>query len=408
MSSAVGDLLEHSSTEFYSYYSKIYGKRWDSLLSALSSDVQHVALVNPFAIQSDVENVLAGATEHELKELAGCLQLSTPEATPVSTEVAEGEEDEEVDTRFPPPTKDKTGVFTHYLLDAASVITARALAVKPGQKVLDMCAAPGGKSLVIAFDLFGKAQPSPIDVEDESEEESESENESDSEEEEESDEEAVKAEEDRKIAEARNVNPNYKPRPKQEDYQTAASTYKGLLVCNEVSDTRRGRLRKVIEGYVPDFLSARKIQITAQDGTSTKKNVSASSIPTVLYDVVLVDAPCSSERHLVRNPQELLLWSKSRSKINAQRQYGLLSNALRLCAKGGRVCYSTCALSPLENDDVVAKFVSKASEKGAKSSAVCKVIRMEFPIGEKTEFGHMILPDKTGFGPMYICVLQKL
>ena len=29
---------------------------------------------------------------------------------------------------------------------------------------------------------------------------------------------------------------------------------------------------------------------------------------------------------------------------------------------------------------------------------------MEFPIGEPTEFGHIILPDKTGFGPMYVFV----
>lgn len=97
-------------------------------------------------------------------------------------------------------------------------------------------------------------------------EESESENESGSEEEdEESDEEAVRADEVRKSAEAKNVNPNYKPRPKQEDYQIEkASNYKGLLVCNEVSDNRRGRLRRVMESYLPDLLSGRKIQITAQ------------------------------------------------------------------------------------------------------------------------------------------------
>jgi len=184
--------------------------------------------------------------------------------------------------------------------------------------------------------------------------------------------------------------------------------YKGLLVCNEVSDARRTRLRKVLEGYLPELVANRKIQITAQDGTQSnqKKNTGSSAIPAILYDLVLVDAPCSSERHLVRNPQELLLWSRARSKTNAQRQFGLLSNALKVCARGGRVCYSTCALSPLENDDLVSKFVSK-TEKAAKS-VPCKVIHMEFPIGEPTEFGHMILPDKTGFGPMYIAVLQKL
>ena len=37
-----------------------------------------------------------------------------------------------------------------YFLDEASVFAANALGVEPGMDVLDMCAAPGGKSLVIA------------------------------------------------------------------------------------------------------------------------------------------------------------------------------------------------------------------------------------------------------------------
>ena len=43
-----------------------------------------------------------------------------------------------------------------YFLDEASVFAAKALAVEPGMDVLDMCAAPGGKSLVIASMLKGE------------------------------------------------------------------------------------------------------------------------------------------------------------------------------------------------------------------------------------------------------------
>ena len=43
-----------------------------------------------------------------------------------------------------------------YYLDEASVFAAKALDVQPGDEVLDMCAAPGGKTLVIASLLKGE------------------------------------------------------------------------------------------------------------------------------------------------------------------------------------------------------------------------------------------------------------
>jgi hypothetical protein len=39
-------------------------------------------------------------------------------------------------------------------MDPASTFPPRALNVRPGQRVLDMCAAPGGKSLILAENLF--------------------------------------------------------------------------------------------------------------------------------------------------------------------------------------------------------------------------------------------------------------
>ncbi len=38
----------------------------------------------------------------------------------------------------------------------------------------------------------------------------------------------------------------------------------GLLVCNEVSDARRERLKGVLEGYVPHLTQSRNIQLSSQ------------------------------------------------------------------------------------------------------------------------------------------------
>lgn len=43
-----------------------------------------------------------------------------------------------------------------YYMDVASVKVAQYLAVKPGEKVLDMCAAPGGKAMILLNQLQGK------------------------------------------------------------------------------------------------------------------------------------------------------------------------------------------------------------------------------------------------------------
>ncbi len=46
--------------------------------------------------------------------------------------------------------KNDSGLYNYYIMDPASVIVALALESKPGETILDMCAAPGGKSLILA------------------------------------------------------------------------------------------------------------------------------------------------------------------------------------------------------------------------------------------------------------------
>lgn len=52
-------------------------------------------------------------------------------------------------SRFVRPTNTATGVLTHFLLDGASILPPLMLNVQPDDVVLDACAAPGGKSLIL-------------------------------------------------------------------------------------------------------------------------------------------------------------------------------------------------------------------------------------------------------------------
>jgi len=53
------------------------------------------------------------------------------------------------DMRLEPPTKGCLGTFDYYCMDAASLLPVLVLDVHPGDSVLDVCAAPGGKTLAL-------------------------------------------------------------------------------------------------------------------------------------------------------------------------------------------------------------------------------------------------------------------
>ncbi|KFR05320.1 5-methylcytosine rRNA methyltransferase NSUN4, partial [Opisthocomus hoazin] len=52
-------------------------------------------------------------------------------------------------TRFRPARPDALGLLDYYLMDAASLLPVLALNVQPDDFVLDLCAAPGGKTLAL-------------------------------------------------------------------------------------------------------------------------------------------------------------------------------------------------------------------------------------------------------------------
>lgn len=286
-------------TAFDEYYDHHYGQRWQKLKQSLLQPIKYVARLNPFADSEALSILKDTYPKFEWEE--DCLFAET----------------------FPPPESTANGLKNYYLMDPASIIPAKTLNASPHEQVLDMCAAPGGKTLILA--------------------------------------------------------------------QTMNNA--GQLTVNDLSPARSQRLKQVLKDYLPEEYF-RAIKITSRDSSRWglyQKNV---------YDKILLDAPCSSERHVLQDPKELMQWSPSRIRNLSMRQYSLLCSAYLALKKGGILVYSTCSLTQEENDSVIVKLLKKHEDS-------LELIHKEYSFGEKTETGRHILPDLTGFGPIFFSVIRK-
>jgi len=75
-------------------------------------------------------------------------------------------------------------------------------------------------------------------------------------------------------------------------------------------------------------------------------------------DAVLIDAPCSGFGTLRRHPD--IRWNKTLKQVHALRevQYNLLKNAAPHIKLGGILVYSTCSIDPMENEEVIQRFLT--------------------------------------------------
>ena len=224
--------------------------------------------------------------------------------------------------------EDKTtipGLLAPYYMDRTSIETANLLPLDEAEDVLDMCAAPGGKTIVLLTRLQGKAS----------------------------------------------------------------------LVSNDRSADRRERMRRAVSQSVPSsFLSRWKI--TGHDASRWGLYEKEA------YDAILLDAPCSSERHVIQSAEHLQDWSPSRPKRLQALQYTMFTSAMLALRSGGYLLYSTCSINRAEDDGIVSRFMTKHPEEAEE-------IPVSLEYGENLDYGSLVLPDKSrGRGPMYAVLLRKI
>jgi len=219
-----------------------------------------------------------------------------------------------------------------YPMSASSLLPVLALDPQKNEYVLDACAAPGGKALLIA-EILGESH---------------------------------------------------------------------TLIANDLSRARRDRMKHVFSDY------------DAKVGVwGMKAELICKKAPEA-FDKILLDAPCSSEAHIYNTPAELEKWSINRVIGLKKRQVGLLSGLWHALKPGGTLVYSTCAVTPEEDEWVVGKFLKK--RKGEATLVPFTTpqqvpgnpgIPGEYAVEYDTSLVRRVLPHTSGLDPMFVAVFKK-
>ena len=160
-----------------------------------------------------------------------------------------------------------------YIQNLSSLLPVCLLDPKPGQAVLDLAAAPGGKTLHLA---------------------------------------------------ARMAN-------------------QGRLSAVEVVRSRYYKLRQNLQ-----LGGATLVKTYLKDGRSVGNKTPEQ------FDLVLLDAPCSSEaRFHVDESKSWSYWGSRKIREQSRKQRGLIKSAVKALRPGGRLAYCTCSFAPEENEGVV-------------------------------------------------------
>ena len=122
------------------------------------------------------------------------------------------------------------------------------------------------------------------------------------------------------------------------------------------------------------------------------------------FDRILLDAPCSGTGVIRRHPDIKILRRDADIENSARKQTELLSALWPLLAPGGRLLYVTCSVLAAENDDVVARFMSRNPD------AVEEQLLPDYNIRDlmrRKARGFQVLPGEQDLDGFYFACLDK-
>ncbi|CAL7946971.1 unnamed protein product [Xylocopa violacea] len=184
-----------------------------------------------------------------------------------------------------------------------------------------------------------------------------------------------------------------------------------VLVANDIMQSRVKRIKNVIKEYVSNVYNTKDMLLVTELDARTidEKDI---------YNKILADVPCTTDRHILHSDDNNIFKPtrlKERLKI-PETQADILTNALKLVAKGGTVVYSTCSLSPIQNDGVVHVALKRVWEECDSIFIVkdmteaLQPLRCIYEFGNiGLKYGHLVIPTvQNNWGPMYFCKIVRV
>jgi len=100
---------------------------------------------------------------------------------------------------------------------------------------------------------------------------------------------------------------------------------------------------------------------TNQEESKNDENFGQSPIMATpwLFDRILCDVPCSGDGTMRKQPTIFSTWTPRDGYSLHNVQLSILVRAIENCRVGGKICYSTCSLNPLENEAVVSAILQR-------------------------------------------------
>ncbi|PIU22052.1 MAG: tRNA methyltransferase [Candidatus Diapherotrites archaeon CG08_land_8_20_14_0_20_30_16] len=121
----------------------------------------------------------------------------------------------------------------------------------------------------------------------------------------------------------------------------------GLIVANEPQIQRISALQENI-----DRSGCINYIITRNDGRKFSQFKD-------MFDKVLLDAPCSGEGTFQKDIKARYIWSQNKVIQDSRLQKQLIESAIIACKPGGTIIYSTCTLSPEEDEEIIDYALNK-------------------------------------------------
>ncbi len=128
-----------------------------------------------------------------------------------------------------------------------------------------------------------------------------------------------------------------------------------------------------------------------------------------IFNIILIDAPCTSAGTLRKNPDLKSKITKDNIKKNSEKQKKILRSVLMGSKKGSVIVYAVCSFIYEETEDVLNDSINRSGIDNFEVVGINEILKKYNFTTRKEKFGVYLLPDdKMNNDLFYISAIRKL